>query len=359
MSTITFMIGNGFDVACGLKSRYSDTYDGYTKTDSNSATIDHFKKIIKQDIETWADFEMQLAEYAHEFASETELTDCISDYKEYLHMHLLQEQQSFFEMDKGTEFIHSAVRKEMADSFCHFVKGLIPNDSQEILSMLHDIPRYYQFISFNYTIVFDELMEQSFAQGEVQSEFGARVAYKPVIHIHGTLNNDMVLGLDDESQFRDLPFSLSYRGKRNLIKPVFIDQYDKKRKTDALSCIQSSNVVCVYGMALGDSDLTWRKILANWIVENNRHHLVYYKHSLSCKQYPVTASTRKMDDEEDYKDILITLLFGEDIASVEQIKKQIHIPTGIDIFNIKETKTQARLEYLNKLKQEQKRPREN
>lgn len=31
---ITFLIGNGFDLNCGLKSKYSDVYDQYCSTQS-------------------------------------------------------------------------------------------------------------------------------------------------------------------------------------------------------------------------------------------------------------------------------------------------------------------------------------
>ena len=47
MASITFMIGNGFDLACGLKSRYTDTYEGYVSSDSSSPVIEKFKKKTK------------------------------------------------------------------------------------------------------------------------------------------------------------------------------------------------------------------------------------------------------------------------------------------------------------------------
>ena len=361
MANITFLIGNGFDCACGLKSRYLDTYDGYIKSESATKRIADFKKIIEKNIATWADFEMKLAEYAHTFNNESELIECICDYKEYLNTYLLQEQQRFLGFGKGIGSVESAVRLEMAKSLFYFFEGLIPNDKQAVLSALNDARAiYYQFISFNYTTVFDELISDVFSHDELASLSKKSISHYPVIHIHGRLNNDVVLGVDNESQLSEVQYSLSSRGKRNILKPDFIDQYDTQRKKNALMCIQSSTVICAYGVSLGESDLSWRKALAEWLFDRS-HHLVYYRHSLSSKRYPATAITQKMDDEEDYKEVLIKTLFGEEISDDlhEQLAKQIHIPVGTNIFNISTAKQEANERYISSLLRTKNRPKEN
>ena len=61
-----------------------DTYEGYIESESKSQTIAFFKETIENDIPTWADFEMQLAEYAKDLKSEDDLVLCQRDYDEYL-----------------------------------------------------------------------------------------------------------------------------------------------------------------------------------------------------------------------------------------------------------------------------------
>ena len=58
--TVTFMIGNGFDINCGIKCSYRDVCAGYSKTESKSELIAEFKKNIDKDLDTWADFEMAM-----------------------------------------------------------------------------------------------------------------------------------------------------------------------------------------------------------------------------------------------------------------------------------------------------------
>ena len=337
MSGITFLIGNGFDLACGIKSRYIDSYKSYIESDSKTDTISRFKKTIERDIDSWADFEMKMAEYARVFNDDTELTECIRDYSAFLNNYLLQEQKQFQNATKNDDNLLSAMVDEMGRSFCCFFDALTKNDRREILATMSDGRQYvYRFISFNYTKIFDELADAAFTLNSLSKYTKNNYSNQPVIHIHGELENDVVLGVDNASQLKDLPYKLSRRGSRNIIKPTFIKEYDDKRQSDAFSYIQSSNIICVFGLTLGESDLTWRKALAAWLLEHQRHHLIFYKHSLATKKYPVTGITQRMDDEEDYKEKLIEILFGKGLNndSYLQIYKQIHIPTGSTIFNI-------------------------
>lgn len=58
---VTYIIGNGFDLNLGLKTRYQDFYDYYmTKTSPNSQ-VELLKDTIKQDgYELWSDLEIGL-----------------------------------------------------------------------------------------------------------------------------------------------------------------------------------------------------------------------------------------------------------------------------------------------------------
>lgn len=362
MSVITFLIGNGFDLACGLKSRYVDSYDEYIHSDSASESIYQFKKTIDRDIDTWADFESRLAGYAHIFKDEKELVECVRDYSSYLNSYLAREQSAFFESFKGNDVIAFALRQAMAKGLAEFYYGLTQNDIRAVASSANR-PQgcTFQFINYNYTNVFDELVNQVFAHGALKKYSNRTFSYTPIVHIHGKLNNDIVLGVDNDTQFVDLPYQLSRRGKRNVVKPTFIEEYDNQRMKDALAQIKTSDVICVFGLALGETDLTWRKALAEWLVEERWHHLVFYKHSLAAKNYAATAVTLKMDDEEDYKEQLLKMLFDGSLGDENRdlVYNQIHVPTGYNIFNIRETIHAARIESIQRERAKNSRPVEN
>lgn len=43
---VTYLIGNGFDLACGLKTKYVDSYAKYCISPSKNETIKNFKEDI-------------------------------------------------------------------------------------------------------------------------------------------------------------------------------------------------------------------------------------------------------------------------------------------------------------------------
>ena len=340
MAIVTFMIGNGFDLACGLKSSFRDSYDGYIKSPSSSEVIKKFKETIEKDINTWGDFEMKLAEYAHYFSSEDEMAECVNDYKSYLVRHLTNEQEKYFQLHSEKDDIPLSQVFHFQQSLESFYSALIPNDQHSIISAMDDRNETrYQYINFNYTTVFDRYVNR--ATKYASNIFKKQYIDGSIIHIHGVLGQDIVLGVDNESQFSNLPYKLSKRGMRRFIKPIFLGQYDTERTNTALSFIQKSNVICTYGLSLGESDLTWRKALASWLIENNKNHLVYYDYTLASKKYPSGDIAQRMDDEEDRKEELIAFLYNSDLSAEihDTIFEQIHVPTGKNIFNYREIVT--------------------
>ena len=68
MAKVTFIIGNGFDLNCGLKTRFTDMYPSYIATPSQYSIIADFKRDIQDNeslhFQRWSDFEMGMARYA-------------------------------------------------------------------------------------------------------------------------------------------------------------------------------------------------------------------------------------------------------------------------------------------------------
>lgn len=65
---ITFMIGNGFDVGIGLKSKFKDFFPIYKiLSEDKDEQIKKFSEDINKDIDTWADFEKELGVYTTQF----------------------------------------------------------------------------------------------------------------------------------------------------------------------------------------------------------------------------------------------------------------------------------------------------
>ncbi len=324
---ITFLIGNGFDLRLGMNTRYTDMYPSYLTKHSSDAVICEFKKVLQQaapnGYKTWGDFEMAMAQHAAHFKSEGELIACVRDFKEHMGSHLVKEQTAFLEYIKGKSGNLSCAR-EMARSMREFYKGQTPNVINAIESLGNLDNARFRFITFNYTTLLDQIIQIH----DSYCKIGIRE--KP-IHIHGSLDTDVVLGIDNIDQFGQLPYQLTKKGERAFVKPLFNSQFDKARITAAERTIEESDVICIYGMSLGASDDTWIKMIYEWIVANRDHHLIYFKYL--NQRFNAWRRDEMMDEEDSQRDKLLMRICGSE--EMEGLENQVHIPIGYDIFDFK------------------------
>ncbi len=320
MSTL-FLIGNGFDVNCGMKTRYTDVYNGYVKEEAATRNLQRFKETISGDIENWGDFEMAMAQYAARLGSEEQFLECVRDFAKYMEKCLIEEMQQF-ENKLNNKTVFNMVAGEMMTSLTSFYAGI----SHNIDGIMEErnIARNIDVISFNYTEAFDVVLK------ECAERYKYTMNFRDIIHIHGVLRDGPVFGVDNIEQIK-ASYSLSRKGKRAFVKPVFNEQYDLKRVEKAKSLINNTDTICAYGMSLGESDLCWRNMLIEWLMGNQSNHLFIYRYNLSKAEY-VTVGER-MDIEEDAKE---RLLNEWGIGDEDSLYDQIHIPCGKNIFNIGE-----------------------
>lgn len=322
MSTV-FLIGNGFDLNCGIKTSYQDAYDGYVKTESNSPLLECFKKeILEREIDTWGDFEVAMSKYATKLSNESDLLKCLRDFKLYLCQYLMNEQTKFYNQLTEGKDVTDRVCQEMNKSFSTLYRDITESITQKMIGRAAGNMSYIGAISFNYTSVFDRLYNM--------------VSYSDspdVVHIHGCLDldiSDIALGMDNETQL-DLPYPVSNKTKRGFIKPLYNQEYNIQRVNDAYRMIKEANTICIYGMTLGASDISWRNLVIECIDKNPNLHVFLYKYDLANKKY--AFADERMDDEEEEK----YKLFAEwELNETPKYLNQIHIPCGRNIFNIGE-----------------------
>lgn len=319
MSTL-FLIGNGFDLNCGMKTSYKDVYKMYIKEPPATKCISEFKSMLSENIDSWGDFEMSMAGYAAYMKSEDDFLECVRDFASYMEGYLVNEKNKFREIIHE-EKLHTEVMKEIEDSLSNFYKGITHNVDRVIDNRASEFIAEMCAITFNYTDIFDTFFYRYLG---VHAYHGEKI-----VHIHGRLGDDPVFGVDNIEQIK-AEFQLSRKGKRGFVKPVFNEQYDQHRVEQAKNMINNANVICTYGMSLGESDLTWRNEIIKWLHSSEKNHLFVYMYAL-CNIENKTTSER-MDREEDEKE---KLLDEWGIDDKDAIVDRIHIPCGKNIFNIK------------------------
>ena len=317
MSTV-FLIGNGFDLSCGMKTRYTDMYKDYCKIQENdTAIIKQFKQdISNNEYETWADFELGMAKYAKNFSTENDFLSCLWDFKKYLISYLKNQEITFGNRLKDRSLYFELI-DEMKRSVNFFYSGISNNLDFEI-SRLND--GKYQYICFNYTDTFNKLgknIDYTFFQDNY-------------VAIHGVLDKDVVLGVDNAQQV-NTTFSQSTNFSRSFIKPYFNKEFDSMRVFNAKRYIENANLICTYGLSLGDTDLTWRELILQTLQKNPDSHLFYYSYDMITKTN-LLKEQQLYFEEQEKKELAHKWQLKDD----SEILRKIHIPCGKQLFNIKE-----------------------
>lgn len=324
---VTFLIGNGFDLGLGMYTKFEDMYARYLETFSKTWNIASFKEALEKDApdyETWSDFEMGMAKYAMNCSDENAVIECVRDFKAYMVNYLIREEALVLKKIKEVEDYKAICAEIVNDSFESFYKSQSRNTILAIENAKNGIVDYHA-ISFNYTEAFDFLFN-------CYNEYYFGIEKAP-IHVHGILREDVVLGIDNEQQIYGAPYTISNRLRRAFIKPYFNENYDWDRVQRATHLIKTSNVVCVYGMSLGESDKMWTNLLVDWLHSDKRNMLFYFQYGE--ESYKSWERDLIMDIEDEKKETFLRRITDSE-EEVQELFNQVHIPVGDDIFDFRD-----------------------
>ena len=111
---ITFLVGNGFDLACGLKTKYTDVYEKYCVTESSNENIENFKKnILKDGYKNWTDFEMALPRFGKELNDFDKFSECLHDFAQFLEEYLEEEEKKIMRAKEEEILTHYGYTRDI------------------------------------------------------------------------------------------------------------------------------------------------------------------------------------------------------------------------------------------------------
>ena len=106
---VVFLLGNGFDLQLGLKTRYEDFYEYYRLRPSTNELTAHLKEHINDYLEgkknrlldvNWEDLEIALGKYTKELKSYEELKTVYLDVNRELMAYLRRQEKQFIRDEK-------------------------------------------------------------------------------------------------------------------------------------------------------------------------------------------------------------------------------------------------------------------
>lgn len=333
---ITFLIGNGFDVGLGMKSRFKDFFPIYKeKSQNKKPRIKQLSDSIESDYETWADFEKALGEYTLNFTSENkqDFIDQVKDFEtEFIaYMKWQESTLSFSQSDKISRIMIEALTK------FYSVDNLAVDSSDAVTKIFKKYitgSHCYNFVNFNYTSLLSKAL-QTIPQNIVCKRKLDESAEKidkigKIIHVHGYCDNFPIIGVNDANQIANKDLAKDSRFARYIIKPSINQFLRQGYDRDTTNVINNSTIICVYGMSLGSTDRKWWNLLMQWLYSNSDRQLVLYIYD---DQYTLATPYAWLEKEDSIIDKL-TNYTPNRVFSVEDMRSRIHIAVHKNIFQM-------------------------
>lgn len=323
---ITFLVGNGFDINLGLDTRYTDFYPSYIEKGHK----DLLSNCIENNYDSWANLELAIGKFLN--AVTPEHVDEFLDSKGVLEGDLaeyLRGQES--RLDLTSNKLSSEFQKNIAD----FFKEFSTKEQADFRAWLASVNKSisYQFISYNYTNSLDDIV----AKGKTVSSFSTHVSgstrytdsIENVHHIHGTLDGDLILGLNDASQIDNSVLQSDRRLSEYIIKAAVNEALGEQRIEKAKGIIDKSDYIGIYGMSLGDTDLMWWEYLLAWLQKKDSRRLVLYVYTDPSDNPSGQEKLRRINM---WKDVFLKQARADADVS-QKVRSQIIVIPRSKIFN--------------------------
>lgn len=332
---ITFLIGNGFDLGLGVRSKFTDFFPKYVKKSVNKKEdIKNLSEQIGANYDTWSDFETQMGRYTAEFNKDNkhlypaQFRDFETEFVSYLKEE--EEKLSFDESEKIAQMMIGSLtnfysRSNIRDGSYNTINKIMVENS--------GYGRIYNFITFNYTYTLENCLK-TIPDGIVKSrkKNGSVITDKvgKIVHVHGTIDNAPIMGVNDTSQIANKELAEDERFIRYLVKPTLNMLHRTNQDSDASSLISSSDIVCIYGMALGATDKRWWEKVLGWLSSGSERQLVIFDYDPNFSE---SSQFDWIDKEDSILDKLSQYVQGTQI-DVEKLRPRIHIAVHKNIFEM-------------------------
>lgn len=266
---ILFVIGNGFDIKLGLNTRYRNFYDSYHSTESSCDAVKKLKRNISSEYENWADLELGLGQYSEHIADDQEGLIVYKDILYGLQDYLTQEENKYDYDISGSEKILS--------DFFHPENYLRWREKQSIFSHFNRAVEWrVRVITFNYTKTLEKVLGNPALPIEVSYENEGVRKLTHIVHVHGYIGDRMVLGVNDPSQIKNQSWQSNNRLLRRYVKPKHNDTYKLDHERLSSELITYSDVMCLFGVSIGQTDKLWWEKIANRLNASNSTRLIIF-----------------------------------------------------------------------------------
>lgn len=326
---ITFLVGNGFDLGLGLKTQYNSFYEEYLDN-KGQRNILEFKEEIAKNIKQWSDFETAFGKYCKDKDKKDileQFEDFVETFVEYLKKQEGKIQQG--KQDEVTKIFLNALKKfyDIRTADKEVIDSLFAYNA----STVHK----YRFISFNYTKCLDmfvssykNVSKEKQLYHVYQGSTKMSVIDTNVVHVHGYTEENMIMGVNDILQIDNESFRKDEDIIEEIVKPRANVVAKMNYDVMATKLIKESQLICIYGMSLGETDKKWWELIINWLRESDNRRLIILQHDEKVKKdflHRYSRAERNLINK-----FLSYLAMSDDWK--QKLKQRIHVEFNHDVF---------------------------
>lgn len=330
---ITFLIGNGFDVNLGLKTKYKEFIEIYKDIPNKNLTVHEFKKQIDSNKELWVDAELAFGQCTINFrgpSAAMNVLACHEDFCIELAKYLRNE-----EIKLDVVYDEELIKKATSVGLRDIKKGFRIEEAENIQNFINGFSSglVYNFITYNYTRTLDKCLDCTKRDVKALGNNGNNPnRIGDIVHIHGTTEDDMIFGLNDETQivnmeiFKDAePEILS-----QIVKVKANKMYRRKMDEKANNLLSGSHIIYIYGMSLGETDKLWWERICNLLIKRTTVRVIVYSYETKQFESRLLGAKYAIAERKIKEKLLSYLKLTEE--QKQSIMPRIHVTTQ-DIFS--------------------------
>ena len=278
---ILYILGNGFDKAQGMKTSYPDFYQYLMKTNC-SPLLEQMKKEIDANEELWSDMEEAFGKFTNKIENEDDFVRLYFELSGYLREYLEKEEVTF---NPSTE-----LRLKLLNDFASPDNYLSEIDKVNFQNFCqsNNLGLHYKYLSgdttfnvmtLNYTKTLETLFSINNAINTT-SQLGLNIhsegTLDRIIHVHGILNDAIIIGVDNETQIANEGFRENMRVKDLLVKEQSNENMKFNRHIICKDLIEQAHLIVLFGVSLGDTDNRWWKLIGEQFEKRKNLCIIQY-----------------------------------------------------------------------------------
>ena len=134
----------------------------------------------------------------------------------------------------------------------------------------------FNVITFNYTNTLEKLLAIDTKDSRVEKSFGSNRILHNIIHVHGSLEEAIIVGVDNETQIAN-----EILKKNDNIRDLFIKIESNRamknlRHDNCEGFIKNAHLIILFGVSLGNTDLRWWTLIGQELKRRNNLAIIQH-----------------------------------------------------------------------------------